>query len=69
MMHNIILSKRGAVESAAYRENQYKIIIGDPGDLTGWYYTDETEVSGEETTLYLFNIEGKQWIYLKTTRS
>merc|ERR1719510_847500 len=36
ILHNIILNYRGNVKSAAYREGDYKIIIGDPGDLTGW---------------------------------
>merc|ERR1712088_70884 len=56
MLHNVIVGTRGRVTSGSYREGDYKIIIGDPGDLTGWYYTNSTETVGEDTTLYLFDI-------------
>merc|ERR1712223_1000630 len=56
MLHNVIVGVRGRVTSGSYREGDYKIIIGDPGDLTGWYNTDSTETVGEDTTLYLFDI-------------
>merc|ERR1711976_513677 len=56
MLHNVIVGVRGRVTSGAYREGDYKIIIGDPGDLTGWYEIDSTFTAGEDTTLYLFDI-------------
>merc|ERR1739838_511835 len=56
ILHNIELNYRGNVNTATYREGDYKIIIGDPGDLTGWYDTTNTETAGEDTTLYLFDI-------------
>merc|ERR1719361_3415129 len=57
ILHNVITGLRPTVvRTAAYREGDYKIIIGDPGDLTGWYEVDSTFTAGEDTTLYLFDI-------------
>ncbi len=36
-LHNIVLNKRGKVDSAAYLDGEYKLIWGSAGDTDGWY--------------------------------
>ncbi len=61
LIHNIIDNGNGDYD-AAYRDGDYKLILGDPGDdaTSGWYMTNGTEVDGnDDADVYLYDLSSK----------
>ena len=58
LLHNII---DGSSFEASYRKGDMKLIWGDVGTLTGYYYPNGTDVSATVATgdYYLFDIASK----------
>ena len=64
LLHDITLSSDGSIETAFYRDGNYKLIIGDAGDNSGWYDTEQTDQelgdAYDATLQYLFDVSSDE---------
>ena len=66
LLHDITVNYDGSIKTAFYRDGNYKLMIGDAGDNTGWYHPDDQEDAElgdayDNSLEYLFDVSGDDY--------
>ena len=66
ILHDITVNYDGSIKTAFYRDGNYKLMIGDAGENSGWYHPDDQEDAElgdayDESLEYLFDVSGDDY--------